>query len=122
MRTPAPSCVSVGRINEGPPGDVVTMMRPNPDRDRLLPWRYSLCAVGTLHTLLCAGVVFGWSSLEAVLREEKTFGGEEDDNNNPEKIFALVFTLGAVGNYVANLPFGALLDAKGPRCVCSKEA
>lgn len=95
------------------------MVAPTPimgERERLMPWRYSLVGVGALHTLLCAGVVFGWSSLEAVLRSEGRFGAA------PDELFALVFTLGAVGNYVSNLPFGALLDRKGPRflgCVAS---
>ena len=87
-------------------------LRPQPtERERLLPWRYALVGVGALHTLLCAGVVFGWSSLEAVLRAEGRFGPA------PDELFAFVFTLGAVGNYVSNLPFGALLDARGPRFV-----
>ena len=89
----------------------VRLQQQPTERERLLPWRYALVGVGALHTLLCAGVVFGWSSLEAVLRDEGKFGPA------PDELFAFVFTLGAVGNYVSNLPFGALLDAKGPRFV-----
>ena len=61
-------------------------LRPQPtERERLLPWRYALVGVGALHTLLCAGVVFGWSSLEAVLRAEGRFGPA------PDELFAFVF-------------------------------
>lgn len=82
--------------------------------DTMRRWRYSLNGVGLLHTLLNAGIVFGWSSLEAVLRLEGT--GWSDAS------YAMIFTCGAVGNYVSNLPFGTLLDYAGPKiagCVAS---
>eukprot|EP00629_Pelagomonadales_sp_RCC1024_P006359 CAMPEP_0119270392 /NCGR_PEP_ID=MMETSP1329-20130426/7411_1 /TAXON_ID=114041 /ORGANISM="Genus nov. species nov., Strain RCC1024" /LENGTH=245 /DNA_ID=CAMNT_0007270411 /DNA_START=51 /DNA_END=785 /DNA_ORIENTATION=+ len=81
---------------------------PGPLR-RLRPYRHLLVAIGLIHTLLCAGTVFGWSSLEALLRAEGRFGPE------PDRLFAMVFTCGAVGNYISNLPFGVILDRKGPK-------
>ena len=44
--------------------------------------------------------VYGWSSLEAILRAEGSFG------ESPDELFAAIFTLGAVGSYISNLPFG----------------
>lgn len=84
---------------------------------RLWRWRYTLNGLGLVHTFLCGGVVFGWASLEAVLRAEGRFRSDDEAS-----LYALVFTLGAVGNYTSNLPFGALLDATGPKvagCVAS---
>ena len=36
--------------------------------------------------------VYGWSSLEAILRAEGSFG------ESPDELFAAIFTLGAVGS------------------------
>ena len=57
----------------------VRLQQQPTERERLLPWRYALVGVGALHTLLCAGVVFGWSSLEAVLRAEGRWLEDECD-------------------------------------------
>jgi len=66
-------------------------------------------AIGVTHTLLTAGVVFGWASLLAVLRQE-----EENDALTPSQ-YASIFTHGAIGNYLSSLPFGLLLDHCGPK-------
>lgn len=63
--------------------------------------------VGVLHTLLTAGVVFGWASLLPVLRREGVALSAP--------AFAAVFAHGAIGNYLSSLPFGLLLDRAGPR-------
>jgi len=79
------------------------------EREQLAPYKTTLFVVGVFHTLLCAGTVYGWSSLEAILRAEGSFG------ESPDQLFAAIFTLGAVGSYISNLPFGVLLDTKGPK-------
>ena len=63
--------------------------------------------IGVIHTLLTAGIVFGWASLLPVLRKEGLDLSPSD--------FASIFTHGAVGNYLSTLPFGALLDNCGPK-------
>lgn len=63
--------------------------------------------VGVSHTLLTAGIVFGWASLLPILRKEGVA-------LSPSQ-FAAVFTHGAVGNYMCTLPFGLLLDRAGPK-------
>jgi len=63
--------------------------------------------IGVSHTLLTAGIVFGWASLLPVLRNEGIELSPAD--------FASIFTHGAVGNYLSTLPFGALLDTCGPK-------
>lgn len=70
--------------------------------------------IGVSHTFLCAGVVFGWASLLPVLRYS------EGIDLTPET-YAQIFTAGAIGNYVSNLPFGLLLDRAGPK-VCGMVA
>jgi len=64
-------------------------------------------SIGVAHTLLTAGVVFGWASLLPILRQE---GVELTPTQ-----FASVFTHGAIGNYLSSLPFGFLLDKTGPK-------
>jgi MFS family permease len=64
-------------------------------------------SIGAIHTLLSAGIVFGWASLLPVLRDE-------DISLSPSQ-FAGVFTHGAIGNYLSSLPFGLLLDRCGPK-------
>ena len=63
--------------------------------------------VGVIHTLLGAGVVFGWASLLPVLRQEGV--------DLSPVLAAQVFTHGAIGNYLCTLPFGVLLDRVGPK-------
>jgi MFS family permease len=52
-------------------------------------------------------IMFGWASLVPVLRSEGL-------TYTPEQL-SIVFTCGAVGNYLATLPFGVLLDMAGPK-------
>lgn len=63
--------------------------------------------IGVSHTLLTAGIVFGWASLLPILRREGI-------GLTPSQ-FANVFTHGAIGNYLSSLPFGFLLDRTGPK-------
>ena len=66
--------------------------------------------IGIVQTLLTAGVIFGWASLLPIIRDEKrtctTCKAEE---------FSVIFTAGAIGNYVSTLFFGTVLDMYGPR-------
>lgn len=84
--------------------------KPNSDQaahDRLRAHPVLFALIGVSHTLLTAGVVFGWASLLPILRQ----GGVE---LSPSE-FASVFTHGAIGNYLSSLPFGFLLDKTGPK-------
>mmetsp|Transcript_21058 Transcript_21058/g.43015 ORF Transcript_21058/g.43015 Transcript_21058/m.43015 type:complete len:491 (-) Transcript_21058:31-1503(-) len=63
--------------------------------------------IGVIHTLLTAGIVFGWASLLPVLRSEGVDLTPSD--------FARIFTHGAIGNYMSSLPFGLVLDRCGPK-------
>ena len=76
----------------------------------LRSYPFTSAFIGVLHTFLTAGIVFGWASLLQVLRSEGL-------DLTPVQ-FARVFTLGAVGNYLSNLPFGFLLDHQGPKTCC----
>jgi MFS family permease len=67
---------------------------------------YLWAAVGVSQTFLTA-IMFGWASLVPVLRAE----GLE---YTPTQL-SQIFTCGAVGNYLATLPFGVLLDMYGPK-------
>lgn len=71
--------------------------------------RFLSSMIGISHTFLCAGIVFGWASLLSILRTEKDHLSSE--------AYARVFIAGAIGNYTSNLPFGYLLDSRGPK-VC----
>ena len=82
-----------------------------PEHAFLVKFKYLVGAIGLLHTFLSAGIVFGWASLYPVLRHEGVFAGSDQ----PTLAFSTAFTCGAIGNYVSNLPMGALLDSKGPR-------
>ena len=82
-----------------------------PEHAFLAKYKYFAGALGLLHTFLSAGIVFGWASLYPVLRHEGVFAGSDQ----PALAFSTAFTCGAIGNYVSNLPMGALLDSKGPR-------
>ena len=41
-----------------------------------------------------------------------------DNCSGQAGIFAFIFTLGTIGNYTSNLPFGLLLDTRGPQACC----
>ena len=75
--------------------------------DRLKAHPVLFALVGVSHTLLTAGIVFGWASLLPILRNEGV-------DLSPSE-FASVFTHGAIGNYLSSLPFGLLLDRTGPK-------
>ena len=88
----------------------VTTSKTNKDQvahDRLRAHPILFALVGVSHTLLTAGVVFGWASLLPILRQEGI-------DLSPAE-FASIFTHGAIGNYPSSLPFGFLLDKTGPR-------
>jgi len=70
-------------------------------------YRYVAVCVGLSQTMLCAGVVFGWSALESVFLKEGVFASEPS-------MYTAVFTYGAIGNYLSNLPCGWILDTYGP--------
>jgi len=80
------------------------------DHKRLRAYPTLWASVGVLQTFLTAGLVFGWASLLPILKEEGI--------SLTAKEFASVFTFGAVGNYIAPLPFGILLDRRGPKTCC----
>lgn len=67
---------------------------------------YLWAAVGVIQTFLTA-IMFGWASLVPVLRSEGL-------PYTPTQL-SQVFTAGAVGNYLATLPFGICLDWYGPK-------
>jgi len=75
--------------------------------ERLLRHPVLYASIGVLHTLLTAGIVFGWASLLPVLRDEGLELSPSD--------YCRVFTHGAIGNYLSSLPFGLLLDKFGPK-------
>ena len=82
-----------------------TATRAAHDRLRRHPILFASIAVS--HTLLCAGIVFGWASLLPLLRDEGIHLSSAD--------FTRIFTHGAVGNYLSSLPFGLILDRAGPK-------
>ena len=67
--------------------------------------------IGLSHTLLCGGIVFGWSSLEHVFRQEQVF----NDSRRGNLQYSAIFTAGTTGVYLSNLLFGSLLDIKGAK-------
>ena len=67
------------------------------DRLRRHPVVFGVIAV--VHTLLTAGIVFGWASLLPLLRDEGVDLSAAD--------FTRIFTHGAVGNYLASVCKGA---------------
>lgn len=79
----------------------------NPRHNRLRSHPVLWASVGVTQTLLCAGIVFGWASLLPILRDEGVSHTPQD--------FAMVFTCGAVGNYISTLFFGYILDRWGPK-------
>jgi len=81
------------------------------ERELLTRWRFTATAIGITQTFLCSGIVFGWSSLETILREEGLFADAAD----PDMMFSMVFTCGAIGNYLSNMPWGYVLDTRGPK-------
>ena len=75
--------------------------------ERLLRHPVFYASIGVLHTLLTAGIVFGWASLLPVLRSEGL--------DLSPSAFCAIFTHGAIGNYLSSLPFGLVLDKLGPK-------
>lgn len=75
--------------------------------ERLKASPFLWASIGVSQTLLSAGVIFGWASLLPVLREEGV-------DHSPAE-FSLIFTYGAVGNYISTLFFGYILDRFGPK-------
>ena len=68
-------------------------------------YRVLLLAIAGSHVFLAAGVVFGWTSLAQILAGQGV-GCDGDDCSGQPGVFAFVFTLGTVGSYTSNLPFG----------------
>jgi MFS family permease len=68
---------------------------------------YVWAAVGVFQTFLTA-IMFGWASLVPILRSEGLV------DYTPTQL-SQIFTAGAVGNYLATLPFGLVLDWYGPK-------
>jgi MFS family permease len=79
----------------------------NPCQERLRRHPLLFASIGVVHTLLTAGIVFGWASLLPILRQEGL-------HLTPSE-FASIFTHGAIGNYLSSLPFGYCLDRLGPK-------
>ena len=75
--------------------------------ERLQRHPVAFATIGVIHTLLTAGIVFGWASLLPVLRD--------DGMDLPPSAFARIFTHGAIGNYLSSLPLGLVLDKFGPK-------
>ncbi|KAK3272424.1 hypothetical protein CYMTET_19278 [Cymbomonas tetramitiformis] len=70
-----------------------------------MPNRWLVLVVAYSHTLLTAGVVFGWAALENILDKERLTISQRN----------LCFTLGGNANYLSNLIFGPVLDSYGAR-------
>lgn len=75
--------------------------------EHLLSHPILYASIGVIHTLLTAGIVFGWASLLPVLRDEGLDLSPSD--------FCAIFTHGTIGNYLSSLPFGLILDKTGPK-------
>jgi hypothetical protein len=56
--------------------------------------------IGVLHTLLTAGIVFGWASLLPILRWQTT--GQHCLSHLSATDFSRIFTHGAIGNYMVS--------------------
>ena len=76
--------------------------------------RVLLLLTAGAHVFLTAGVVFGWASLADVLAAAGAFS-----KSSRSAAFAIIFTLGTVGNYTSNLPMGLVLDRYGPNVCCT---
>lgn len=85
--------------------------------------RILLLAVAGAHVFLTSGVVFGWASLAEALAAEGILC-DDDECSGRDAAFAIIFTLGTIGNYTSNLPFGLVLDRYGPNvcCMCGAAA
>lgn len=79
----------------------------NPAHERLKAHPILWGFVGIMQTLLTSGIIFGWASLLPILRESGI--------DYTAERFSLVFTSGAVGNYMTTLIFGTILDNFGPK-------
>lgn len=85
---------------------------PSKEHEFLKKYRLMSAVVGVSHTFLCAGIVFGWASLLPILRSSSSPSSLQ---NLSTTTYAQIFTAGAIGNYISNLPFGVLLDNRGPK-------
>ena len=85
--------------------------------------RILLLSVAAAHVFLTSGVVFGWASLADALAAAGVFC-DDDTCSGRAGAFAIIFTLGTVGNYTSNLPFGLVFDRYGPNvcCICGAAA
>jgi len=81
--------------------------------------RVLLLVTAGFHVFFTAGVVFGWASLADALAADGALCYNEHCTGQAAA-FALIFTLGTIGNYTSNLPFGLVLDRFGPQicCIC----
>ncbi|CAB9500175.1 transmembrane transport [Seminavis robusta] len=79
----------------------------NPRHDQLKSHPKLWAAIGVIQTLMTAGIIFGWASFLPVLREEGV--------DFTPQAFSVIFTGGAVGNYISTLFFGLIVDKYGPR-------
>ena len=91
------------------PVTVTTLTTTDPYHETLKQRPVLFACVGVLHTLLTAGIVFGWASLLPILRLQ----GHLDHLSATD--FSRIFTHGAIGNYMSSLPFGLVLDHFGPK-------
>ena len=90
-----------------------------PGFERLSPWfKVFLACILNFFT---GGVVYGWSSLQQVYKEENVSDALCAANYTarpcPEQDFylGLVFSIASTGNMCAGLPMGLLVDLAGPR-------
>jgi hypothetical protein len=66
-----------------------TLDTEDPYHTKLKAHPVLFASIGVIHTLLSAGVVFGWASLLPILKDEGIHLSASD--------FARVFTMGAIG-------------------------
>ena len=84
-----------------------------------------LLIIGYMQMFLSSGIIWGWTSLLHMLKEEDAFSSLCDSAHpSPcpaqDKHFAFIFACGSTGIYLSNIPFGFLLDLAGPRITACK--
>jgi hypothetical protein len=90
-----------------------------PGFERLSPW--FKVALACILNFFTGGVVYGWSSLQQVYKDENVSAELCAANYTtrpcPEQDFylGLVFSVASTGNMCAGLPMGLLVDLAGPR-------